>query len=200
VVLADVSFSVARASGLFLWMAASFLKFGRRNRVLLFVDRPVDATESIRRWAARTSSSGAVTASARKPASRRARPGESIAPQKVSFAELVDGLKDLNPDAPSDYGTALHTLLTSPMRPRGRDTVLVILGDGRTNRFDPLPWALEELSRECRATLWLASEPRAQWGVADSALPGYLEYVDVVVEATDLTGLACGLSELIRRL
>jgi hypothetical protein len=109
-------------------------------------------------------------------------------------------LRDLNLEAPSDYGTAFHALRTSRLAPRGRDTVLVVLGDGRTNRFDPLPWALTDLSRGCRAVLWLVPEPRSRWGTADSALPAYLASVDLVVEATDLHGLARGLGELIRRL
>jgi uncharacterized protein with von Willebrand factor type A (vWA) domain len=193
VVMADVSFSVARATGLFLLMAASFLKLGRKSRALLFVDRPVDATDAIRRWTSRKAGSTTKAASPRGP-------GAGIISNGVSFAELVEGLKDLNPTAPSDYGTAFHTLLTSRLRPHGRDTVLVILGDGRTNRFDPLAWTLEELSRGCRAVLWLAPEPRAQWGTADSAIPAYLPSIDVIVEAPDLDGLARGLAELMRTL
>ena len=128
------------------------------------------------------------------------RPGDGIGVRGVSFADVVLGLRDLNLAAPSDYGTAFHALTTSRLRPRGRDTVLVILGDGRTNRFDPLPWTLAELARGCRGVLWLVPEPRSRWGTADSALPAYLPSVDLVVEATDLAGLADGLSELVRRL
>jgi uncharacterized protein with von Willebrand factor type A (vWA) domain len=109
-------------------------------------------------------------------------------------------LRDLNLEAPSDYGTAFHALRGSRLAPRGRDTILVVLGDGRTNRFDPLPWALADVARGCRAVLWLVPEPRSRWGTADSALPAYLASVDLVVEATDLHGLAGGLGELVRRL
>jgi uncharacterized protein with von Willebrand factor type A (vWA) domain len=118
----------------------------------------------------------------------------------VSFAEVVDGLRALNPKAPSDYGTAFHALRNPRLRPRGRDTVLLVLGDGRTNRFDPLPWAFAEVARDCKAVIWLAPEPCARWGTADSALPAYANSVDVLVEATDLAGLADGLLELVRRL
>jgi uncharacterized protein with von Willebrand factor type A (vWA) domain len=196
VVLADVSFSVVRAAGLFMLLAASFLKLGRKNRALLFVDRPVDATDAIHRWT--THGAGAMPRSL--GSSPPQKPGAGIVSNGVSFVELVSALKDLNPDAPSDYGTALHSLLTSRLRPRGRDTVLVILGDGRTNRFDPLAWALEELSRGCRAILWLVPEPRAQWGSGDSAIPVYLPAIDVIVEADNLDGLGRGLAELLRKL
>ena len=178
VLLVDVSFSVARASGLFLLMASAFLELGRRARVLAFVDRPVDATAAIARWTRGT---------------RHRAPTES-------FINVIDGLRALNPNAPSDYGTAFHALRSPRLRPRGRDTVLVVLGDGRTNRFDPLPWAFAEVARGCKAVLWLAPEPRSRWGTADSALPAYADSVDVLVEATDLAGLASGLNELMRRL
>lgn len=200
VLLVDVSFSVARASGLFLLMAAEFVELGRRARVLAFVDRPVDATAAVSRWARVSQRGPGARDASPKPRRRGARPGDGIVSQDVSFADVLDGLKDLNLEAPSDYGTAFHALSTSRLRPRGRDTVLVVLGDGRTNRFDPLPFALEELSRGCRAILWLVPEPRSRWGTADSALPKYLASVDLVVEATDLQGLSRGLGELLRRL
>ncbi len=200
VLLVDVSFSVARASGLFLLMAAEFVELGRRARVLAFVDRPVDATAAVSRWARGSHRGPCAGEASPKPRRRGARPGDGIVSQDVSFADVLDGLKDLNLEALSDYGTAFHALSVSRLRPRGRDTVLVVLGDGRTNRFDPLPFALEELSRGCRAVLWLVPEPRSRWGTADSALPKYLASVDLVVEATDLQGLSRGLGELLRRL
>jgi uncharacterized protein with von Willebrand factor type A (vWA) domain len=200
VLLVDVSFSVARASGLFLLMAAEFVELGRRARVLAFVDRPVDATAAVSRWARGSHRGPGATDVSPKPKRRGARPGDGIVSQDASFADVLDGLKDLNLEAPSDYGTAFHALSVSRLRPRGRDTVLVVLGDGRTNRFDPLPFALEELSRGCRAVLWLVPEPQSRWGTADSALPKYLASVDLVVEATDLQGLSRGLGELLRRL
>jgi len=200
VLLVDVSFSVARAAGLFLLMAAEFVELGRRARVLAFVDRPVDATAAIAGWA-RGSPKRRPAGEGAGPGSRRGtRPGTGIISGNASFADVLHGLRDLNLEAPSDYGTALHALRGSRLAPRGRDTVLVVLGDGRTNRFDPLPWALAEVARGCRAVLWLVPEPRSRWGTADSALPDYLASVDLVVEATDLRGLAGGLGELVRRL
>jgi uncharacterized protein with von Willebrand factor type A (vWA) domain len=201
VLVVDVSFSVARAAGLFLWMAGAFLTLGRRARVFAFVDRPVDATAAIARWASARSDGGAAHHGKVALRGRSApRPGSQIVANGVAFADILEGIPGLNLEAPSDYGRAFHALLTAPRRPRGRDTVLVVLGDGRTNRFDPLPWALDELARGCRLVLWLVPEPAARWGTADSALPAYLRSVDLAVEATDLLGLARGLSLLVRRL
>jgi uncharacterized protein with von Willebrand factor type A (vWA) domain len=199
VLLVDVSFSVARASGLFLLMASSFLELGRRARVLAFVDRPVDATAAVAAWA-RGSRRGPVPETRRRRTRGGSRTGDGIRLGDASFADVLDGLPDLNLEAPSDYGTAFHALRRSKLGPRGRDTILVVLGDGRTNKFDPLPWAFDEVARGCRAVLWLVPEPRSRWDTADSALRHYLASVDLVVEAMDLDGLARGLGELVRAL
>ena len=174
VLLIDVSWSTAPAARLFLEMAGEFLRLGRQSRVLFFVDRPVEATEPLARWLER-----------RKPG---------------TFEALLRSIPGLNLDAPSDYGRVFHSLSVSPSRPRGRRTVLVVLGDGRTNVFDPLDWALDEIVDGCGAALWLVPEPVAHWATGDSALPRYLPCVDTVVEVGDLRGLALGVTELLRRL
>jgi uncharacterized protein with von Willebrand factor type A (vWA) domain len=197
VLLVDVSYSTARAAGYFLAMATEFVVAGRDARVLAFVDRPVDATRAVAAWARR---GRRPATQAPRSAPRGRRRGEGIESGGLSFADLLESLPGLNLAAPSDYGRAFHALLHSHLRPGGRDSVLVVLGDARTNRFDPLPWAVEEVSRRARAVLWLVPEPRSRWGTADSALADYLPYADVVVEARDLAGLARGVAELVRRL
>ena len=203
--LVDVSHSVARATAYFLRIVSAFLSPGRRVRVIAFVDRPVDATGAVARWLARAPGGAEAGERTAGPPGRPARPrtrrrAEGVESSGVPFADLIDSLPGLDPQAPSDYGRTLHALLENPLRPSGRDTVLVVLGDARTNRFDPLPWALEEISRRCRAVLWLNPEPRSRWGTADSAMEDYLPHVDTVVEAKDLRGLARGVAELLRSL
>jgi hypothetical protein len=194
VLLVDVSWSVARAAGLFLWMAGSVLASNRRTKVVVFVDRPVDATAALRGWLRRRGEAPESPA----PTDRR-RPGAGIVRFGRSFAGWLDGLRGLDLAAPSDYGRALHALLGSHLRPSGRDTTLVVLGDARSNRFEPLPWTLEEIGRRCRSVVWLVPERRGRWGTGDSAIEAYLPYVDVAVEAADLEGLARGVAELVRR-
>jgi hypothetical protein len=199
VLLVDVSHSVARVAGFFLWLAAEFLRLDRRTRVLLFVDRPVDATRAVGDWMLGRvwgdSGPGGAPRDRRRP-----RAGDGLRPGGASFAELLRSLPSLNLDAPSDYGRALHRLLGPDLRPRGRDTILVVLGDGRTNRFDPLGWTMEEVARETRAVVWLVPEPRERWGRGDSALLSYLPSIDTLVESWNLRGLARGLRELLGRL
>ncbi len=197
VLLTDVSWSVARAAGLFLSIAGELLRHSRDVRVLLFVDRAVDATREIDDWLRRQP----TPRDAWDGGSRGARrPGSGIARGGVSFAKLVSSLPGLAPDAPSDYGRAFHGLARSSKRPGGRTTALVVLGDGRTNRFDPQAWAFEELASRCGAVIWLVPEPWQRWGSGDSALGAYLPHADVAVETSDLAGLARGVAELVRRL
>lgn len=193
VLLIDVSWSAASAAGLFLTLAAEFLRRAGRTRVLLFVDRVTDASAAVHRfW------QGAPGRADRAP--RAALPGAAIVRGSTSFADVLHADPALNLGAPSDYGRALHALVGSPLAPRGRNTVLVVLGDGRSNRFDPLAWAFEELAARCGAVLWLVPEGVERWGTGDSALGAYLPHVDVAVEARDLQGLADGVACLVRRL
>jgi hypothetical protein len=178
VLLVDVSWSTATAAGLFLALAGAFLRRAGRTRILVFVDRVADATEAVRRWVS----------------------GFRPATCGVEFARLLEALPGLNLHAPSDYGRAFHALLRSDRCPAGRRTVLVVLGDGRTNRFDPQAWAFEDLAARCGSVLWLVPEEAAAWGRGDSALGAYLPHADVAVEARDAEGLSRGVSELVRRL
>jgi uncharacterized protein with von Willebrand factor type A (vWA) domain len=197
VLLIDVSWSTARAAGLFLCMAFALLRRAADTRVLLFVDRVVDGTVPIHTWV----QGGGILPGALDPVRRAARrPGMGIRRGAVSFADLLGSLRDLNFEAPSDYGRAFHGLRQSHLRPSGRNTVLVVLGDGRTNRFDAQAWAFEEITRRCGAVLWLVPEGVEEWGTGDSALEEYLPHVDVAVESRDLAGLACGVTALLRRL
>ena len=176
VVLADVSWSVMRASALFLMMVAEFLKSDRRTAIHLFVDRCVEASEELRAWD-RTGT--------------------------LSFERFLDTVEGLDPRAPSDYGRAFHQAAFSRrqgVRTSRRDTLLVVLGDGRNNRRDPQEWAFEELARRCRRVIWIDPEPEHRWETGDSDLAAYLPFCDVICETRDLDGLARGLGEIVRNL
>jgi uncharacterized protein with von Willebrand factor type A (vWA) domain len=201
VLLVDVSWSVARAAGLFLLVCAGLADRLRRVEVFFFVDRVVEATELVRSWAARRAAppvrGGALPAAA---PSRRRRAGAGIAPRPGAppFASLIEGIPDLDPSAASDYGRAFYHARGILPRSGGRDTVLVVLGDARSNYRDPLPWAFEEAAGRCRRVIWLNPEPRALWDTADSVMSAYMEACDVICEARDLEGIARGVREILR--
>jgi len=215
VLLVDVSHSVARAAGLFILICAGFTERLRRTEIFFFVDRVVDATGPVRAWAtgrkARAWSHHPGPPQARRPgraphrrarALRGASPGLGVSPRRgaAGFADLLAALPGLNLAAPSDYGRVFFQARRLLDRSGSRDTVLVVLGDARTNYRDPLAWAFEETASRCRRVIWLDPEPRRLWDTADSVLSAYLPACDVLCEARDLAGLARGVREILRGL
>jgi len=176
VVLVDVSWSVTRASALFLMMARGFLATHGRATVHLFVDRCVDATRRLGTW------DGAGPA---------------------SFARFLETLDALDPKAASDYGRAFYQAArvhAGGPRTSRRDTILIVLGDARSNRRDPQEWAFEEIAARSRRVIWLNPEPAARWNTGDSVLSCYAPSCDVICEARDLEGIARGVAEIVRAL
>ena len=174
VVLADVSWSVMRASALFLMIAMAFLRIRRRTAVHLFVDRCVEASDRLARW-------------------------DRLGTR--SFQALLEGVGDLDPRAPSDYGRAFWQAAFArkgAIRGSRRDTVMVVLGDARSNFRDPQVWAFEQLASRCKRVIWLLPEPLARWQTGDSVIETYMPHCDVVCEARDLDSLARGVEEILR--
>ena len=216
--LLDVSWSAARGAGLLLLMAAAVLRRFRTTRVFVFVDRPVEVTSPFRAWlrgelaptvldrlpAAPTFARHRRPGEGRRAPDARARgdrPGGGLRPAGggPDFASLLAGLADLNLGAPSDYGRAL-TAFADEVATWPRETLLVVYGDGRTNRFPPCPWAAEALAARFRRTAWLVPEPPARWGTGDSALPAYAEFMDAVYAVETTEALALALEDVVRGL
>ncbi len=175
-VLVDVSWSVARASALFLMLAGGFLKTRGRTTVHLFVDRCVDATQRLADW-----------------------DGEGPA----SFSRFLETFDALDPKAASDYGRAFYQAARAHgtgARTSRRDTVLVVLGDARSNFRDPQGWAFEAMAGRSRRVIWLNPEPAARWDTGDSVLSCYAPSCDVICEARDLDGIARGVAAIVRAL
>ncbi len=176
VVLADVSWSVMRASALFLMIAMAFLRIRRRTAVHLFVDRCVEASDLLARW-------------------------DRLGTR--SFQMVLEGIGDLDPRAPSDYGQSFWQAAFArrgAIRGSQRDTVMVVLGDARSNFRDPQAWAFEQLASRCKRVIWLLPEPLARWQTGDSVIETYMPHCDVVCEARDLDSLARGVEEILRAL
>ena len=173
--LVDVSHSVTRAAGYFLLICRGLAARLGRTEVHVFVDRVAEATQAIRRWAAR-------------------RGGD------LDFAGTLSTLPGIDLEGASDYGRAFHQALGFVGRSSGRETVLVVLGDARSNHRDPLAWAFEDLSGRCRKVLWLNPEGHLLWDTGDSVMRVYAPSCDVVCEARDLEGLANGVRAILRSL
>ncbi|MDE0423202.1 MAG: VWA domain-containing protein [Gammaproteobacteria bacterium] len=55
-------------------------------------------------------------------------------------------------------------------------STLIVLGDARSNYYDPRADIFEELTRRAKQTYWLNPEPRDQWREGDSEMRRYAPY------------------------
>jgi uncharacterized protein len=95
--------------------------------------------------------------------------------------------------ARSDFGRVLGELWERRAEVLGRQTVVVILGDGRNNRRPARADLLREIARNCRAVVWLNPEEPERWGTGDSAIVQYAREVRAHVGARNLHELERGL-------
>jgi uncharacterized protein with von Willebrand factor type A (vWA) domain len=95
--------------------------------------------------------------------------------------------------ARSDFGRVLGELWGRRAEVLSRQTVVVILGDGRNNRRPARADLLREIARNCRGVVWLNPEEPARWGTGDSAILQYAREVRAHVAARNLHELERGL-------
>ncbi|WP_328840345.1 VWA domain-containing protein [Streptomyces europaeiscabiei] len=79
----------------------------------------------------------------------------------------------------SDYGAALGEFAERHLDAVGPRTSVIVLGDARTNGFDPNAAALRRVVARARRVHWLNPESPGQWGTGDSAADVYAEIVDM---------------------
>ena len=61
-----------------------------------------------------------------------------------------------------------------------------MLGDARTNQFDPMEWALADLRQRIRRVVWLNPEPPERWNTGDSVIRAYAPFCDAVLPCATL--------------
>lgn len=164
VVLADVSISVRPTARLALHAADAMTRCTRGVRLVVFVDRAVDATAIVRR----------------------------LAPEAV-VAELVDGgVVDVS--AASDYGRALRSardLLGSRI---DSSTVVVVFGDGRSNGADPGLDVIDRWCQIANAVEWCTPEPPGAWPLGFGEMQAYADSGVTARTVRDLDDLAAALA------
>ena len=99
--------------------------------------------------------------------------------------------------ARSDFGRVLGELTARRAELITRATVIVIMGDGRNNRRPARADLLRELSRSCRAIIWLNPEPPERWNTGDSAIGQYARAVTAMIPAGNLRELERGLKSVV---
>ncbi len=154
-ILADVSLSVRPVAGFILRLAQTLHRVGGRCEVVAFVDRPVLVTDALR---------------------------AANADSALAAVLAADGL-DLA--ATSDYGTMLETLLDTYGDLITKRTSVLVVGDARSNGFEPRADLFAEVARRAHRVAWVTPEPGRYWGQTGCGMQDYAAHCDGVVSARD---------------
>lgn len=95
--------------------------------------------------------------------------------------------------ARSDFGRVLGELWAQRTGLLTRATVVVIMGDGRNNRLPARADLIREMTRICRAVVWLNPEDPVRWGTGDSAIKQYAREVNALVPSRNIRELQAAL-------
>jgi len=162
VVLCDVSGSVATFSRFTLNLLIALDSRLSRLRAFSFVDGLAEITE--------------LVSEARS------------AGRQISQAEAALGA--VRWTGSSDYGHVLRDFASEYARQFTRRTVLLIVGDARTNYLNPAVSALADISERVGQMYWLNPESRRYWDQGDSVMAQYAPWCDQVRECSTLRQIA----------
>jgi uncharacterized protein len=162
VVLADVSGSVASFSRFTLNLLIALDSRLTRMRAFAFVDGLAEITELV--GDARAAGRQLTTAEAARDAIRWS--------------------------GSSDYGQVLREFAARYAGQLSRRTVLLIVGDARTNYGDPAAAAFGRIADRAGKVYWLNPEPRRYWNTGDSVLARYEPWCAQVRECATLRQIA----------
>ena len=162
VVLCDVSGSVATFSRFTLNLLIALDSRLSRLRAFSFVDGLAEITELV----------GAARSAGRQ----------------LSQAEAARGA--IRWTGSSDYGHVLRDFARDYSRQFTRRTVVLVVGDARTNYLNPSAEALAEVSDRVGKLYWLNPEPRRYWNSGDSVIASYEPFCAQVRECATLRQIA----------
>jgi uncharacterized protein len=162
VVLCDVSGSVATFSRFTLNLLIALDSRLSRLRAFSFVDGLADITELVG--------------------------GARAAGRQLSQAEAARGA--VRWTGSSDYGHVLREFASDHARHFTRRTVVLVVGDARSNYLDPAPAALAAVSERVGKLYWLNPEPRRYWNTGDSVMDRYAPLCAQVRECATLRQIA----------
>jgi uncharacterized protein len=90
----------------------------------------------------------------------------------------------------SDYGHVLRDFARDYSGQFSRRTVVLVVGDARTNYLDPAAGALADVSERVGKLYWLNPEPRRYWNQGDSVMSSYAPFCTQVRECSTLRQIA----------
>ena len=100
-------------------------------------------------------------------------------------------------EALTDYGETFVRFKKSYMDSLNKKTTLIIVGDGRSNHFNPQDQILGEMRDKCRRVVWLNPEPERFWNSGDSEMNLYKAYCHEVRPCQNLRQLTAFIQELV---
>jgi uncharacterized protein len=162
VVLADMSGSVAAFSRFTLDLLVALDARLNRLRVFSFIDGVAEITELVREARA---------------AGRRLTAGEA----SRGAVRWSGG---------SDYGSVLREFATEYAGQLSRRSVVLVVGDARTNYSDPALASFAEIGQRAGQVYWLNPEPRRFWNEGDSVIGRYAPLCADVKECRTLRQIA----------
>jgi hypothetical protein len=90
----------------------------------------------------------------------------------------------------SDYGRVFRAFARGPARSLTRRSVVLVIGDARTNHLDPALREFAEIADRAGRVYWLNPEPRQYWDDGDSVIGGYAALCTRVEECRTLRQIA----------
>ncbi|RRO19994.1 VWA domain-containing protein [Saccharopolyspora rhizosphaerae] len=152
VLLCDVSGSVAGFANFTMLLVQALHDQFSKVRVFAFVNRTDEVTHLVEPGAADPAELG----------------------RRILTEATVTGWHDS-----SDYGSALAEFTDRYLEALGPRTSVLVLGDARTNGWDPDLEALHAIKERSRRVFWLNPEPEVRWSTGDSAAHAYAGVVEM---------------------
>lgn len=162
VVLCDVSGSVSTFSRFTLDMLTALDSRLSRLRVFAFIDGLAEITGLVQ----------ATRAAGRRLDARQ------VADEAVRFS------------GNSDYGWVMREFAAEYARQLTSRSVVLVIGDARSNYLDPAVSAFAEIQRRAGQVYWLNPEPRRSWNDGDSVIGQYAPFCAQVEECRNLRQIA----------
>ena len=103
----------------------------------------------------------------------------------------------INYIAKTDYGLVFQKFQENHFQELDKKTTLIIMGDARSNYFNPREPVLEALRERCRRLIWLNPEQERFWGTGDSEMPRYRHHCNEVRACGNLNQLIDFIQDLV---
>ena len=98
----------------------------------------------------------------------------------------------------TDYGRAFLDFRELVGTKLDHKSTVVVLGDGRSNFYEPRAEVLKEISSRARQVIWLNPEPRDAWGEGDSEMLRYAPFCLHVEKLATLADLKRATDKLVK--